>query len=668
MTLFLQNMEKSEPSDPELVADWLGQQREPAFHALVARYAGLVHSAAKRTCGDESMAAEASQLTFIALAQKAKTLTSCTSLGGWLHTTALMQAKNLLRKSQREIRKRQLLQAAMETEPSHPSNDVWQEMQPVLDEALAALSNNDREALLLRFYRSLSIREIAATLGIATDAAQKRIDRATERLRGKLTRRGVQASGTLSAAMLAGFAADAQAALPISILSSKAIATSTITSTTIITTLSTAMKSTSFIIPAVVLISTAALIAMQRQSIATLEGETSLLQSRITASDASILLSSTAKPAKPKAVATGNDPINWNEFVSKYEEARQRGRLRSENMGWAHLIEMRLQSMSQEQLVAELERITALDVPPPYPDLIKEMIMTPLIRKAPELGLAEFMEHRSTDSDNWSEPNAALKQWATTDPEKATAWLDAQIAAGKLDSKSLDGKNRLRIVFERTLIGVLFAADPDAASRRVGTLPENQRADVLLGQPVEPKNQNAFVRLVRQQVPASDQTQVLAALVYQPVSKAGYGAATECLDRIEATPGERTACIEYVVVSKFKIGEITNRDVEALRKWTDSICLESTNLLTGKALGASLTGVGVQTSDYVELAGLAVQYNQAGGNDDVLVEFLKQPAIPLMIFKKQLNKQQVSALAEKIGDGKRRQEALNLLDRYFSKP
>jgi RNA polymerase sigma factor (sigma-70 family) len=145
-------MEKPAPSDPELLADWLIRQREPAFHALVARYAGLVHSTARRTCGDDSLAAEASQLTFIALAQKAKALTSCASLGGWLHLTAMLQAKNLRRKSQRESRKLQLLQTAMDTEShSHPG-DAWQEMQPILDDALAALSDKDREAILLRFY------------------------------------------------------------------------------------------------------------------------------------------------------------------------------------------------------------------------------------------------------------------------------------------------------------------------------------------------------------------------------------------------------------------------------------------------------------------------------------------------------------------------------------
>ena len=177
-------------ADTELLAEWVRHHREPAFRALVARYAGLVHMSARRMCGDDALAADASQLVFILLARKARSLSAHTSLAGWLHVTAVRKTRDLIDKARRENRKRRLLQAAMATELSHASNDAWLEMQPVLDDALAALSDKDREALLLRFYRSLSVREIAATLGIATDAAQKRIDRATERLRGKLARRG----------------------------------------------------------------------------------------------------------------------------------------------------------------------------------------------------------------------------------------------------------------------------------------------------------------------------------------------------------------------------------------------------------------------------------------------------------------------------------------------
>ncbi|WP_367875152.1 RNA polymerase sigma factor [Luteolibacter sp. Populi] len=219
-------MSGPETTDTELLADWLERRHEPAFHALVARYAGLVHMAARRTCGDDSLAAEASQLAFITLARKARSLAGRSSLAGWLHATAILHARNLLRQRSREIRKLQILRTHMENEPQASPAADWQRIQPVLDEALAALSTKDRETLLLRFYRSLSVREIGTALGIATDAAQKRLDRATEKLRGQLARRGCQIGGSLGVALLAGFTADAKAAaIPsTSLLASNAIA------------------------------------------------------------------------------------------------------------------------------------------------------------------------------------------------------------------------------------------------------------------------------------------------------------------------------------------------------------------------------------------------------------------------------------------------------------
>jgi RNA polymerase sigma factor (sigma-70 family) len=222
----------TETSDAELLAAWATQRREPAFHALVVRYADLVHMASKRACGDDTLAADASQLVFIQLVQKAKSLLGHPSLAGWLHVTAVMKTRELMGKNQRESRKLNRFHSAMEPESSTPLDGVWQEIQPHLNDALDSLSKNDREAILLRFYRSLSVKEIAATLGIATDAAQKRLDRATDRLREKLTRRGVTTAGSLSAVMLAGYATEAKAApFSTSVLSSKAIAASAVSST-----------------------------------------------------------------------------------------------------------------------------------------------------------------------------------------------------------------------------------------------------------------------------------------------------------------------------------------------------------------------------------------------------------------------------------------------------
>lgn len=320
-------MPDSGPTDAELLDDWLNRQLETSFHALVARYAGLVHMAAKRTCQDETLAAEASQLTFITLARKAKSLRSRTSIAGWLHLTAMMQAKNLLRHRQRENRKRQLLSTHMETEHQGPPAETWKHIQPVLDDALASLSSKDRETLLLRFYRSLSVREIAATLGIATDAAQKRLTRATDRLRRQLARRGCQAGGSLSAAMLAGLGADAQAAsTATSILASKALAATSAGGVGTLTTLAIIMtKKTTITTGAVLLLAGGGIIAYNQSN---KETDASSLE---IASDSSAASASSPNPSGLSPVddsgtkssrARPRDPAENPELVQTYGESR----------------------------------------------------------------------------------------------------------------------------------------------------------------------------------------------------------------------------------------------------------------------------------------------------------------------------------------------------------
>lgn len=214
-------------SDSELLREWLDGRSEAAFELLVGRYAGLVQMAALRAGCDAATAAEASQLTFITLAKKARSLASRQSLGGWLYLTAMLQAKNALSLQRHELRKREEFRTHMDTRED-PSTGTWQRMQPLLNDAMKALSEGDREMLLLRFYRSLSIGEIGALLGIATEAAQKRVNRATERLRKQFERRGCRTGDAFCPALMAGLGAEAQlGGLVVPALSTKAIAAST---------------------------------------------------------------------------------------------------------------------------------------------------------------------------------------------------------------------------------------------------------------------------------------------------------------------------------------------------------------------------------------------------------------------------------------------------------
>src|SRR5678816_4361481 len=97
---------------------------------------------------------------------------------------------------------------------------------------MADLSDEDREALLLRFFKNHDFRAIGLALGVSDDAAQKRVSRALERLRAAYIRRGVTATAVaLSAAVSANAVPAGPADLPAS-LSTAAFNGTTLTTPT----------------------------------------------------------------------------------------------------------------------------------------------------------------------------------------------------------------------------------------------------------------------------------------------------------------------------------------------------------------------------------------------------------------------------------------------------
>jgi protocatechuate 3,4-dioxygenase beta subunit len=91
----------------------------------------------------------------------------------------------------------------MEPAPSEDAR-LWSEMAPQLDEALNQLRDEDREAVLLRFFAQKRMREVGQALGISEDAAKMRVSRAIERLREQLALRGM----ACPVAVLVGFMAE----------------------------------------------------------------------------------------------------------------------------------------------------------------------------------------------------------------------------------------------------------------------------------------------------------------------------------------------------------------------------------------------------------------------------------------------------------------------------
>ena len=230
-----------EKSDAQLLRDYAERANEAAFREIVNRHAGLVYASALRQVTSPDLARDVAQSIFTDLARKAAalagTLTENSSLLGWLYRSTRFTALNLMRDDRRRLaRERQVM------EHFHPATETtldWDQVQPVLDEAMADLSDEDRDALLLRFFKNHDFRAIGSTLGVSDAAAQKRVSRALERLRTHLTSRGVTTSAVALSTTLSANAAPLAPAGLAATLSTGALAGATLATTATATVLKT---------------------------------------------------------------------------------------------------------------------------------------------------------------------------------------------------------------------------------------------------------------------------------------------------------------------------------------------------------------------------------------------------------------------------------------------
>src|SRR5436190_8305984 len=164
----------TELDDRELLAEFRRSGSEPAFATLVARHVNLVYSTALRVTGNPHHTEEISQAVFVILARKAGSLSPRVVLSGWLYQVTRFTALNFVKSEMRWQHREQ--EAYMQT-TSHEASD-WEQIAPLLDEAMGQLGEADRNALVLRFFENKTALEMSATLKLTEAAAHKRVSRA----------------------------------------------------------------------------------------------------------------------------------------------------------------------------------------------------------------------------------------------------------------------------------------------------------------------------------------------------------------------------------------------------------------------------------------------------------------------------------------------------------
>jgi RNA polymerase sigma factor (sigma-70 family) len=199
-----------ESTDGELIDCFVRSRDEAAFAALIERHGPMVLGVCARLLPNRQDAEDACQATFLVLARKAASIRKKRSLGSWLHGVARRIAINLKREYARRAARERVAETIV---PKDPAADVsWREVQTLLDDELQRLPDRYRTPLILCYLECLTRDEAAKRLGLSIATLHGRLERARQRMRDGLTKRGLTLGAAMSAVAFGEVVA--QAALP----------------------------------------------------------------------------------------------------------------------------------------------------------------------------------------------------------------------------------------------------------------------------------------------------------------------------------------------------------------------------------------------------------------------------------------------------------------------
>ena len=162
-----------------------------AFGALVEQYRDNVYRLAYRMCGNAYDADEAAQEAFVAAWRALPNFRGDAKFSTWLYRLTTNAAIDVMRREKRHqtVGDGEMMELADDADS--PQETVERtEQQETVQKALATLSEEYREVLLLRYMEELDYAEIAEVLQLPSGTVKSRINRAKAALKAALLKSG----------------------------------------------------------------------------------------------------------------------------------------------------------------------------------------------------------------------------------------------------------------------------------------------------------------------------------------------------------------------------------------------------------------------------------------------------------------------------------------------
>ncbi len=186
----------AERTDGKLLEEFAAHGDETAFAALLRRHGSMVLGVCRSILHDRHDAEDAFQATFLVLVRRAGAIGKRDSVGSWLHGVAYRLA---MRARSAAARRRSRERAVRPPPAEDPLAEVvWRDLRPVLHEEIDRLPAKYRAPVVLCYLEGRTNEEAARLLGWPKGTVLSRLARARERLRVRLTRRGLGVASVLA--------------------------------------------------------------------------------------------------------------------------------------------------------------------------------------------------------------------------------------------------------------------------------------------------------------------------------------------------------------------------------------------------------------------------------------------------------------------------------------